>query len=238
MARILVVEDDKHLSEFVCKTLTFEHHMPEPEMNGEEALYRMLAVRYDLVVLDWELPGMQGVDVCKNFRDKGGTTPVLMLTSKASISDKRAGLDCGADDYLTKPFHPDELCARIRALLRRAGGRITEDILKVDDVALEPTNFRVTRGGNEIVLTRKEFSILELLMRHPGQIFSPESLLDRISSVDDEVSTALIRTHIKNIRKKLDAGGRQSIVQTVHGLGYRCQSPSAEGAAVAASQEE
>jgi two-component system, OmpR family, response regulator MprA len=226
MARILVVEDDKHLSEFICKTLTFEHHMPEPEMDGQQALYRMLSIRYDLVVLDWELPGMHGVDVCKSFRDKAGATPVLMLTSKSTINDKRQGLDCGADDYLTKPFHPDELCARIRALLRRAGGRVNEDILKVDDVALEPTNFRVTRSGAEVVLTRKEFSLLELLMRHPGQIFSPESLLDRISGTDDEVSTALIRTHIKNIRKKLDVAGKPSIVQTVHGLGYRCQMPS------------
>jgi DNA-binding response OmpR family regulator len=226
MARILVVEDDKHLSEFVCKTLTFEHHMPEPSENGEDALYRMLAVHYDLVVLDWELPGLQGVDVCKQFRDKGGTSPILMLTSKSTINDKRQGFDCGADDYLTKPFHPDELCARIRALLRRAGGTLKEDVLRVDDVVLEPTNFRVTRSGQEVVLTRKEFSILELLMRHPGQIFSPEALLDRISSIEDEVSTALIRTHIKNIRKKLDGDGRNSIVHTVHGLGYRVQASS------------
>jgi DNA-binding response OmpR family regulator len=220
MAKILVVEDDKALCNTVEKWLTFEHHLVEVVDNGAQALENLKFYKYDLVVLDINLPKMSGLEVCKEFRAGGGSTPVLMLTGKDTVEEKEQGLDSGADDYLTKPFHLKELSARVRALLRRPSN-FAGDVLKAGSLSLEPNTFRVQRDGENIQLSQQEFALLEFLMRNANQVFSPEALLDRVWKSSSDVSPAAIRTHIKMLRKKLDKDGEQSYIRNIHGVGYR-----------------
>lgn len=201
-----------------------EHHVVELVENGEEATDRLKFYKYDVVILDWMLPGISGLEVCKRYRATGGTTPILLLTAKKHVDEKEQGLDAGADDYLTKPFEMKELSARIRALLRRPSV-MTGSILQVGNLSLEPTTFKVTRNGEEVSLLPKEFALLEFMMRHPNQVFSAEALLDRVWSSDSDASPETIRTYIKRLRKKIDLQGQQSILSTVHGVGYKLDSP-------------
>jgi DNA-binding response OmpR family regulator len=221
MAKILIVEDEPDLAEPVRAYLTHEHHLVEVVDDGLEALERLRFYKYDLIILDWMLPGMHGVEVCKNFRQSGGTTPILMLTSRKQTNDKITGLDAGADDYLTKPFDVQEISARVRALLRRPQA-VTSNVLTARNIILETSTFRVTRDGTEISLLPKEFALLEFFMRHPNQVFSAEALLDRVWSSESEASPETIRTYIKRLRQKIDIKGeKNSIIATVHGVGYK-----------------
>jgi DNA-binding response OmpR family regulator len=220
VAKVLVVEDDLGLCRMVKDWLTFEHHMVETANTGDEGLEKLQFYQYDVVVLDWELPEMTGIDICKQFRSKGGTTPILMLTGKGTIVDKETGFDAGADDYLTKPFHMKELSARLKALLRRAGP-FTTDSLKFRDLMLEPDNHRATREGTDLALLPKEFALLEFLMRHPNQVFSAEALLSRVWSSESDATIDAVSTCIKRLRKKIDVEGQASVVKTVHGVGYK-----------------
>ena len=222
MAKILIVEDEFDLSEPVRLYLTHDHHLVEVVSDGNEALERLRFYKYDLIILDWMLPGMHGVDVCKTFRSTGGTTPILMLTSRRQTQDKIAGLDAGADDYLTKPFEVAEIAARVRALLRRPQA-VTSNVLKIGHLELEPNSFRVTRDGEDVQLLPKEFALLEFFMRHPGQVFSAEALLDRVWSSESEASPETIRTYIKRLRQKIDNPGQPSMINTVHGVGYKLE---------------
>lgn len=164
---------------------------------------------------------MSGLSICQNFRAAGGTTPILMLTARREIVEKEQGLDSGADDYLTKPFDMKELSARIRALLRRGGDKLAANTLSFDDISLEPGNFRVTRAGSEVNLVAKEFALLELFMRHPGRLFSADSLITHVWMADEASSQESIRQHIKNLRKKLDSAGGRPVIHTVRGVGYK-----------------
>jgi DNA-binding response OmpR family regulator len=221
MAKILIVEDEPDLAEPVRAYLTHEHHLVEVVADGNEAVERLRFYKYDLIIMDWMLPGMHGVDVCKHFRAGGGTTPILMLTSRKQVNDKITGLDSGADDYLTKPFDVQEIAARVRALLRRPSA-VTSNVLTARNLVLETSTFRVTRDGEEISLLPKEFALLEFFMRHPNQVFSAEALLDRVWSSESEASPETIRTYIKRLRQKIDIKGeKNSIISTVHGVGYK-----------------
>lgn len=220
MAKILIVEDEPDLSEPVRAYLTHEHHLVEVVADGNEAMERLRFYKYDLIIMDWMLPGMQGVEVCKAFRAGGGTTPILMLTSRKQTQDKIAGLDAGADDYLTKPFDLQEISARVRALLRRPQ-QVNSNVLKARNLVLETSTFKVTRDETDIQLLPKEFALLEFFMRHPGQVFSAEALLDRVWSSESEASPETIRTYIKRLRQKIDTEGQPSILSTVHGVGYK-----------------
>ncbi|HEY9777017.1 MAG TPA: response regulator transcription factor [Planktothrix sp.] len=220
MAKILIVEDDKSLSGTVEKWLTFEHHLVEVVDNGEQALENLKFYKYDMVVLDINLPKVSGMDVCKQFRAGGGATPILMLTGRDAIDDKEKGLDAGADDYLTKPFHLKELSARVRALLRRPTN-ITGDVLKSGGLSLETATYKVLRDGEQVQLSQQEFALLEFLMRNANQVFSPEALLDRVWKSSSDVSPAAIRTHVKMLRKKIDKDGEPSFIRNIHGVGYR-----------------
>ncbi len=223
MAKILIVEDEPDLSEPVRAYLTHEHHLVEVVADGLEAMERLRFYKYDVIILDWMLPGMQGVEVCKGFRDSGGTTPILMLTSRRQTNDKIIGLDAGADDYLTKPFDVHEVSARVRALLRRPQ-TVHSNVLRVRNIILETSTFRVTREGTDIQLLPKEFALLEFFMRHPNQVFSAEALLDRVWSSESEASPETIRTYIKRLRQKIDRKDEQSsIISTVHGVGYKLE---------------
>jgi DNA-binding response OmpR family regulator len=222
--KILLVEDEPDFSIIIGEWLRNEHHVVEVVETGEEAVDRLKFYKYDIVILDWMLPGLSGLEVCKNYRAGGGTTPILLLTAKKHVDEKEQGLDAGADDYLTKPFEMKELSARIRALLRRPSA-FSGSVLQVGSLSLEPTTFKVTRSGEEIPLLPKEFALLEFMMRHPNQVFSAEALLDRVWSSDSEASPETIRTYIKRLRKKIDLEGQQSILSTVHGVGYKLEAP-------------
>lgn len=225
MAKVLVIEDEVDFSELIGSWLKNEHYTVETVANGEDGLDRLKFYKYDVIILDWVLPGISGVEVCRAYRSSGGITPILMLTSKKHVDEKEAGLDAGADDYLTKPFELKELSARVRALLRRPSA-FSGSVLKVGNLELEPNSFRVTRNGEEISLLPKEFALLEFLMRHPNQVFSAEAILDRVWASESEASPETIRTYIKRLRKKLDVEGKPSMLATVHGVGYKLDPPN------------
>lgn len=222
MPKILVIEDDEMMAAAIEDSLTMQNHTVETLMSGEEGLDRLRFYEYDLIICDWGLPGeVSGIDICKTFRSRGGKTPVLMLTGKSSIDEKECGLDAGADDYLTKPFHIKELTARVRALLRRAGAGAGSDIIKVGDLEFDEKAFRCTKGGVELPFTKKEMQVLHFLIRNPNRLFTPEALIERIWSADSEVNPDLIRTYIKKLRAKIDTEGQPSRIVTVPGMGYR-----------------
>lgn len=225
MAKILVVEDEDELADIVQEWLTGEHHVVDRIANGSEALERLRFYKYDVLVLDWNLPGMAGVDICRQFRNNGGTTPILMLTGKGEIDDKEKGLDAGADDYLTKPFHPKELSARVRALLRRPQEVMTP-VLKAGDLELDPQKLKVFKGGQEVHMLKREFTLLEFLMRHPNQVFSAEALLDRVWSAESDSSPDTVRVHITKLRSKIDSEGAPSYIKTFHRIGYSFEPPA------------
>ncbi len=222
MAKILIVEDDTDIATIVSRWLQHENHLVEISKDGEDASVKLKLNQYDLVILDWMLPKITGVELCQKFRTSGGTTPILLLTAKSTIENKEAGLDSGADDYLTKPFDLKELSARVRALLRRAGA-ISTKTLKIGDLSLDAEMHQVFVGDMLISLNPKEFALLEFLMRHPNQIFSGEALLSRVWQSDAMASTDTVRAHIKNLRKKIDQPGKTSPISTVHGLGYKIE---------------
>lgn len=178
---------------------------------------------YDLIILDWQLPGMTGVELCKNYRNRGGESPVMMLTARSSIDDREQGLDSGADDYLCKPFALKELSARVRALLRRSS-KASSNVLELRDICLDPSSLRVTKAGKSVHLEPKEFALLEFFLRHPDTVFSADALLTRVWESDTEASPEAIRTYIRGLRKKLSTKDEPSLITTVHGLGYKFNS--------------
>lgn len=220
MAKILIVEDDLDIATIVSRWLKHENHLVETSKDGEDAQMKLKLNQYDLIILDWMLPKITGVDLCKKFRANGGTTPILLLTAKSTIENKETGLDSGADDYLTKPFDLKELSARVRALMRRAGSLVNKTI-KIGDISLDASEHQVLVADKQVSLNPKEFALLEFLMRHPGQIFSGEALLSRVWQSDAQASSDTVRAHIKNLRKKIDLPGKASPISTVHGLGYK-----------------
>jgi two-component system, OmpR family, response regulator MprA len=224
MTKILVVEDEHDLSIPIRDWLSREQYLVELVDNGIEALERLKVYKFDAIVLDLMIPGVNGMEVCKRFREDGGSTPILMLTAKNSVEEKEAGLDAGADDYLTKPFHLKELSARIRALLRRHTQPTSRE-LRVGNLVLDVVARTVHLNGEEIHFVPREFSLLEFFMRHPNQVFSAEAILDRVWASDTLASSDTIRTYIKILRKKLGGEGKESFIRTVHGVGYKIESP-------------
>jgi DNA-binding response OmpR family regulator len=220
MAKILIVEDDKQLSGLIVDWLTGEKHVPEPVYEGTDGLERLKFYKYDVVILDWELPGLSGPEICQQFRHDGGQTPILMLTGKKEIEDKTTGLDAGADDYLTKPFHMMELSARLRALLRRGSADVSRTVLTAGHISLDPASRKVLSNGKEISLQPREYSLLEFLLRHPNQPFSAEAILDRVWSSESDASPDTVRLQIMRLRNKIDAEGKESMVRTIHRVGY------------------
>ena len=220
MAKILLIEDDKNLSRLLTVQLEHEHHLVDAVTQGLEALAALRTHEYDLIILDWMLPDVTGIDICKNYRQRGGTTPILMLTAKVSAEDKVAGLDAGADDYLTKPFNPPELSARVRALLRRQPA-ITSKVFTVKDLTLDTVTRRVSRAEQAVDLTAKEFALLELLMRHPNQSFPIETILGRLWQSDKNASMDTVRTHVKTLRRKIGDSEEAPIIASRRGQGYR-----------------
>lgn len=224
MAKILLVEDDRHTAELVATWLKSERHVVDVASDGPTGLEHMRMMDYDVILLDWDLPGMSGYDILRHFRSEGKSTPVLMLTAKADIDDKEAGFDGGADDYLTKPYSMKELSARIRALQRRASHQLDNQIT-LREIVLNPQQMRVTRAGNQIDLLPREFSLLEFFMRNPDRVFSAEAVMQRVWHSETDASTNAFRSALKRLRQKLEASDEATpIIETIHGAGYRFNS--------------
>ncbi|MBX9948391.1 MAG: response regulator transcription factor [Candidatus Obscuribacterales bacterium] len=222
MAKVLVVEDDPALQKQLEEYLRFEKYTVEAVGDGADASHRLLISKYDLVILDWNLPGMSGPEVLKKMRGAGCSTPVLMLTGKSNIMDKTEGFDSGADDYLTKPFDLKEVGLRAKALLRRPQAMLTGTI-DFGFVSLDPHAHKVFLDGDEIQMLPKEFALLEFFMRHPGQIFSQEALLESVWKSESESSIHTVYVHVRNLRKKLTRDGKPQIIKTVHNMGYKLE---------------
>ncbi len=226
--KIILVEDDEELACELISALKKEGDSVDHADCGEEAKAKLNAEQYDLLILDWELPDTTGIEICKNYRKNGGVAPVIMLTGKGKISDRETGLDSGADDYLSKPFSMQELKARLRALKRRADRPLTDNILSIGDLSLDCSRYYVSKAGKTINLVPKEFALLEFLMRNPDHVFSPDNLISHVWTADEEVGPDTLRTHIMNIRKKIDKSNLESFIETVHGIGYRLKKVSHE----------
>jgi DNA-binding response OmpR family regulator len=222
MAKILIVDDEHDLCGLVRNWLTREKHLVEEADNGIDALNQLGFSKFDVIILDLMLPGMNGLEVCRRFRQQLGYTPILMLTAKGAVEDKEAGLDAGADDYLTKPFHLKELAARVRALLRRGPGQ-PDHTLVVRDITIDTNECQVKKGAEIIHLLPKEYRLLEFLARHPNHVFSAEELLASVWESDTPALLDTVRGHIKRLRKKLDTPSQPSIISTIYGLGYKIE---------------
>ncbi len=220
MAKILIVEDDQELSDTIKDCLDLERHTVEQSFDGRDCLSQLKFYKFDLIILDWDLPEFTGLEICRQFRSHGGQTPVLFLTGKRDLADKEAGFDAGADDYLTKPFAMKELSARVRALLRRPP-QVQACVLSFRHVELDPACSAVRRSGETVKLQPREFALLEFLMKYPGKVFSADALLDRVWKSSSDATHEAITTTVKRLRKKLDLPGTPSIITTVHGIGYK-----------------
>lgn len=220
MAKILVVEDDLTICTIIDDWLSHQHHTVEISHNGLEADHYLKTYQYDVIVLDWGLPDLSGVEVCKRYKTNGGRAPVLMLTGKRDIEDKEEGFNAGADDYLTKPFDVKELSARIRALLRRPTS-VYDNILSIRNISLDPNNHIVTKDGAVVKLTPKEFAVLEFFLRNPNKVFRADALLDHIWHSEAGSGPETVRTCIKRLRRQIDTEGTPSIIENVHGVGYK-----------------
>jgi two-component system, OmpR family, response regulator MprA len=217
---VLVVDDEAPVREALRRALTLEGYAVELAADGAEALHRLSnGAATDAVVLDVLMPGIDGLEVCRRIRSTGNHVPVLMLTARDEVSDRVAGLDAGADDYLVKPFALEELLARLRALLRRSGdGNGT--VLRFADLELDPATREVRRGGEPIELTRTEFALLELFLRNPRQVLTRSVIFERVWGYDFGHSSNSLDVYIGYLRRKTEAGGKPRLVQTVRGVGY------------------
>jgi len=220
VTKILIVEDDEDITRSLSDLLIAQRYAVESSTKGSEALNKLRVYKYDLIVLDWKLPEMSGLEVCQHFRAKGGVTPVLMLTGKDTSHDKETGLDAGADDYLTKPFDAKEFLARVRALLRRPQA-YSGNVLKAGELSLDHAKFQVMRNSERINLEAREFALLEFFMRHQNQLFSPTAILDRVWESESDATPEALRQCISRLRKKIDVVGKPSFVRNIVGRGYK-----------------
>jgi DNA-binding response OmpR family regulator len=218
---ILLVEDEPRLATAVRRALQEEGHVVDWVSDGDDAVEQARTEEYEALVLDVMLPGRDGFSVARTLRAEGATVPILMLTARDAVSDRVSGLDAGADDYLVKPFALSELLARVRALGRRASMAAPGDrFIEVGDLRLDLLSREAIRGGKRIELTAREFALLELMMRHPGQVLTRTQLMDRVWSYDTPVESNVLETYIHYLRKKVDQGFDAKLIRTVRGAGY------------------
>lgn len=218
--KLLLAEDDLYLGELIVHMLKKKGaDQVDWVQEGEDAYEYALASFYDVIILDWMLPNGDGVEICKRLRKKGYSGAVLMLTAKDAVQDRVQGLEAGADDYLVKPFEIDELVARLKALSRRTFVPIQEEVVRFKNFVLNRTSHTLHRGEKEILLTPREFQLLDLLLQNKGRVLTRETLLDRIWGYDADVSMKTIDATVKLLRKKLE----EDIIQTVRGVGYKIE---------------
>lgn len=220
--RILVIEDDNRVAEFLDRGMRAEGYVVQVARNGTEGLAMARAGDYTLILLDVMLPGINGMEVCQTLRSEGRYVPILMLTAMSTVEDRVTGLRCGADDYLGKPFAFEELLARIEALHRRGPMQLEADsTLKVGDLVFDRNKMRVNRAGRVLHLTAKEMALLELLMRIPGRLYSRERILANVWGVHEDPLTNVVDVYVRRLRAKLDDGHAAKLIKTVRGLGYK-----------------
>ncbi|MGW2274897.1 response regulator transcription factor [Streptomyces yangpuensis] len=226
-ARILVVDDEPAVREALRRSLAFEGYAVQTAVDGLDALDKAASYAPGLIVLDIQMPRMDGLTAARRLRASGSTTPILMLTARDTVGDRVTGLDAGADDYLVKPFELDELFARVRALLRRssyttpqAGGAAPEDALTFGDLRMDLATREVTRSGRPVELTRTEFTLLEMFLAHPRQVLTREQILKTVWGFDFEPSSNSLDVYVMYLRRKTEAGGEPRLVHTVRGVGY------------------
>jgi len=217
--KILVVEDEERVAHFIQKGLKEEGHAVDVSYDGEDGEFLGEINEYDLIILDLMLPKKNGITVCRELRERGVATPVLMLTARDSVEDKVRGLDAGADDYLPKPFAFEELLARVRALLRRQS-ESKSPILKVADLELDPISRRATRAGKNIRLTTKEYALLEYLMRNPGKVLSRTLIGEHVWDMNFDPESNVIDVYVSHLRNKVDKGFDTPLIHTLRGQGY------------------
>ncbi|MEV4948212.1 response regulator transcription factor [Streptomyces sp. NPDC053755] len=226
--RILIVDDEPAVREALRRSLAFEGYGTEEAVDGFDALAKVGTYAPDLVVLDIQMPRMDGLTAARRIRSSGSTVPILMLTARDTVGDRVTGLDAGADDYLVKPFELDELFARIRALLRRSSYAATAagseepvgDVLVFGDLRMDLATREVTRAGRPVELTRTEFTLLEMFLAHPRQVLTREQILKAVWGFDFEPSSNSLDVYVMYLRRKTEAGGEPRLVHTVRGVGY------------------
>ncbi len=220
MVTVLVVDDDRRILDMLRRTLAYEGYRVMTAANGNEALDKALAEPPDLVVLDWLMPGLNGIEVARRLR-AADKVPILMLTARDAVEDRVEGLDSGADDYLVKPFAPSELLARLRALLRRRTESPAEDKPMIyADLTLDPLTREAHRGERRFTLTPKEYDLLHFFLRHPRQVLTRESILQEVWGYDFNGDDNVLDVYVGYLRTKTEAGGEPRLVQTVRGVGY------------------
>lgn len=217
MTRILVVEDEADIAHFVKRGLVYKGYEVDVASDGEQALSMAHDQMPDLVILDLMLPGLDGIEVCRRLR-AASEVPIIVLTARDAVSDKVEGLDAGADDYLTKPFAFDELLARVRAALRRRSP--PEEVISVGDLTMRLAAREVTRGERPIELTRREYDLLELLVRNAGRVVDREVIFERVWGFDYETESDTIKVYIRYLRQKLNSAGEPDLIHSVRGVGY------------------
>ena len=219
-ASILVVEDEAKLAQFIELELKYEGYEVTLANDGLSGLTNAREGNFDLILLDWMLPGISGLEICKRLRQTGSKVPIILVTAKDDISDRVAGLDAGADDYIVKPFSLEELLARIRASLRRNQEDENPDLLQFLDLSLNRGTREVFRGDRLIELTAKEFDLLEYLMSHPRQVLSRDQILERVWGYDFMGDSNIIEVYVRYLRLKLEVQQEKRLIQTVRGVGY------------------
>lgn len=217
--RILVIDDDQSITSFLRRALSYSGYEVEVSADGREGLALALESPPDLVILDIMMPGIDGYEICRRLRS-GGDVPILMLTAKDEVPDRVRGLDVGADDYLVKPFALEELQARIRALLRRREPDGARQVLRFADLEVDVGTHEVRRGDRSVDLTAKEYELLTLFLRHPRQVLTRETLLERVWGFNFEAETHVLEVYVGYLRQKLEAAGEKRLIHTVRGVGY------------------
>jgi len=217
--RILVIEDEQKIAEFIKRGLKEEGYAVDAAYDGEQGDFLATTNDYDMIILDLMLPKMDGITLCKKLRTDKITTPIIMLTVKNTVKDKVAGLDSGADDYLTKPFAFEELLARIRAILRKKDTAVPTK-LQVDDLVLDLLTHKVTRAGKEIILTNKEYALIEYLIRNAEFVVTRTMISEHVWDVNFDTFTNVIDVYMNYLRKKIDYGHKKKLIHTIRGRGY------------------
>lgn len=219
MAKLLFAEDDQDFAAAMLDWFVIEKYSVEHVSTGDDAWEFLRSFGYDAVVLDWQMPGKSGPEVCKLARQNGKNVPIILLTGRNTTDDTLFGIDSGADDYLCKPVDPRLVLAKLKALLRRAEQRV-DTTLKVKDVVLDPEKHTVLKDGQPLELYPKEFALLEFMMRHPNRVFNPDELIANVWTADEEVTSESVRSCVFRLRKKLNLPGKKSLIDNVYGVGY------------------